>query len=92
MDYRALLNEEDFRLFSKLRDLRKKTADAEGIPLYGVFTNAQLAEMVRSRVAELSDFQKIEGVGKARVEKYGAPFLSLLREQPDRLPEDSGEE
>ena len=33
IDYRALLSEEDFAVFSRLRTERKIIADAEGIPI-----------------------------------------------------------
>ena len=43
--------------------------------MYGVFTNEQLAEMVRQRAGTKAALKGIEGVGEARVEKYGAAVL-----------------
>ena len=45
VDYKEVLNAEDFALFAVLRQLRKTVSEREGIPVYGVFSNAQLAEM-----------------------------------------------
>ena len=46
IDYRQILSEEDFAVFAKLRDLRKKLAENTGVPVYAVFTNEQLAQIV----------------------------------------------
>ncbi|MES9857461.1 MAG: HRDC domain-containing protein [Sedimenticola sp.] len=79
VDYRELLNDKDFALYAQLRSLRKELAEAAGIPAYGVFNNEQLAEMVRKRVDSLAMLEKIEGIGKAKVEKYGAGFIEALQ-------------
>jgi superfamily II DNA helicase RecQ len=82
VDYREVLSEADFAVFAKLRNLRKELADREGVPAYALFTNAQLAEMVQRRVRSASAIKEIEGVGDARIEKYGAAFLAMLNEEP----------
>ncbi|MEZ5451954.1 MAG: HRDC domain-containing protein [Thiothrix sp.] len=46
IDYREALPPEDFDRYSRLRDLRRELAEAEGAPVYTVFSNAQLAKMV----------------------------------------------
>jgi superfamily II DNA helicase RecQ len=79
LDYKELLSEDEFSLFVKLRELRKRIADEEAVPPYALFNNEQLAEMVRGGVTTRSDLEKIAGVGPARIEKYAEPFLSLLR-------------
>ncbi|MCA9712505.1 MAG: HRDC domain-containing protein, partial [Myxococcales bacterium] len=50
VDYREVLSEEDFAVFAKLRALRKQLSDREKVPAYALFTNEQLATMVRDRV------------------------------------------
>ncbi len=82
VDYRELLSEADFLLFSRLRTLRKELAERDAVPVYAVFTNEQLAEMVRLRVQSLAELGRLDGVGPARVEKYGQPFLDALRVDP----------
>ena len=79
-DYREALSERDFAVFARLRALRKELADGEGVPVYAVLTNEQLAERVQRRVQSAAALREIAGVGEARVEKYGEPFLRLLRE------------
>ena len=41
VDYKAVLSEGDFAVFSMLRDLRKTLAEAEGVPAYAIFTNVE---------------------------------------------------
>ncbi|MCP5197408.1 MAG: HRDC domain-containing protein [Gammaproteobacteria bacterium] len=80
IDYREMLNEQDFAVFAKLRTLRKELAEAEGIPVYAVLTNEQLAEIVQRRIQSATALREIAGIGEARVEKYGESVLRLLRE------------
>jgi superfamily II DNA helicase RecQ len=79
IDYREALSPEDFAVFARLRDLRKEIAQGEGVPVYTVFTNEQLAQMVQGRVSTKAALEKIAGVGDARIEKYGPRVLELLK-------------
>lgn len=80
IDYREVLSEPQFAVFARLRTLRKTLADQEGVPPYALFTNEQLAEMVRGPVQSLEALARLNGVGQARIEKYGAAFVDLLKE------------
>jgi superfamily II DNA helicase RecQ len=55
------------------------------MPAYAVFTNEQLAEIAKARCATLADLGKIEGIGPARVEKYGEAVLTNLRENHETV-------
>jgi superfamily II DNA helicase RecQ len=79
VDYREILNEQDFAVYAELRNLRKTLAEQEGVPAYALFTNEQLAEMVTRRTLTQTELASIEGIGKARLEKYGETFLNLLK-------------
>lgn len=79
VDYREVLSEREFTVYAELRSLRKTLAEREGVPAYALFTNEQLAQLVRSGVTTTTDMASIEGVGKARIEKYGAAFLDVLQ-------------
>ena len=59
-DYKELLSPEDFAQYAKLRDLRKEIAQAEAVPIYTVFTNEQLAQMVQTKVRSKADVAQIE--------------------------------
>jgi superfamily II DNA helicase RecQ len=47
VDYKEVLKPEEFEVFSRLRDWRKAVAEKEGVPVYVVLSNEQLADMVR---------------------------------------------
>ena len=54
VDYKEVLNEAEFTVFAKLRDLRKALSDKEAVPAYAIFTNEQLAAMVTGKVDSLA--------------------------------------
>lgn len=78
VDYRDVLSEADFAVFTTLREIRKQLADADGVPLYAIFSNAQLAAMIQEKCTTVAGMLKIEGVGKARTDKYSEAFLPTL--------------
>ncbi len=79
VDYREVLCDADFTVFAKLRSLRKTLAEQEGVPAYALFTNEQLADMVRQKITSMKALEQISGVGLARAKKYGATFLEILK-------------
>jgi superfamily II DNA helicase RecQ len=80
VDYAEVLSPEDFAVYAKLRELRKEIAQAESVPVYTIFYNEQLAQMVQKKVQTKADLEGIGGVGDARIEKYGPRFLELLKQ------------
>jgi superfamily II DNA helicase RecQ len=80
VDYKEVLTPEDFAVFSRLRDLRKKLAETEAVPVYAVLTNEQLAAIANARPASQADLLRIEGVGEAKAGKYGERVLGVVRE------------
>jgi superfamily II DNA helicase RecQ len=88
VDYKEVLSEADFAVYAELRNWRKETAKAEGVAVYRVFTNEQLAAMVQRRVDSLTALGDIEGIGRSRLERYGKAVLvklqALLRAVPER--------
>jgi ATP-dependent DNA helicase RecQ len=69
----------DPALFEALRRLRKEIADRDGVPPFVVFTDASLMEMAALRPVDEASFLEINGVGQVKLQRYGAPFLDLLR-------------
>lgn len=80
VDYRHVLSATDFRDYSALREWRKQVAESEGIPVFGVFSNEQLAAIVQLPDLSLSSLRGIDGIGEKKVERYGKPVLSLLQQ------------
>ena len=69
----------DASLFGRLRRLRTRLAQEQGIPPYLVFTDATLREMARLAPVNMAEFLQVSGVGKFKAEKYGAAFLEELK-------------
>jgi hypothetical protein len=61
VDYKKILPVEQFDVYSLLRDRRKELAEQDGIPVYAVATNDQLAEMVKMEIPSLGSLGKIAG-------------------------------
>jgi hypothetical protein len=87
VDYREVLSPEQFAAFVKLRELRQTISKDEAVPVYVIFTNEQLAAMVQQGAASKADLGRIDGVGEARIQRYGERFLECLKTQRDRAHE-----
>ena len=83
VDYKAILSEEEFILFARLRELRKQLAAAEAIPVYAVCTNEQLAAMARMGPETIGQLKTIEGLGDAKAGKYGESFIKEINKGDD---------
>ena len=81
VDYKEVLSPENFAVFAKLRDWRKQQAEEGGVPVYAIFTNQQLAEMVTLRVTSKTQLREVEGVGEARVKKHGDAIVPILQQE-----------
>lgn len=90
LDYKAILPPDEFAVFSRLRELRKELALAEAVPVYALFTNEQLAQMVQRRCHSMSDLAQIEGIGEGKIEKYAERLLPLLMTLEARQDASSG--
>ncbi|WP_239614977.1 DNA helicase RecQ [Cohnella mopanensis] len=67
-------------LFNALRQLRKKIADAEGLPPFVIFHDATLREMCEAMPTTERAMRSVKGIGDAKFEKYGYAFLELIRQ------------
>jgi superfamily II DNA helicase RecQ len=90
VDYREILNEQEYAQFDKLRQLRKELAEKQGVPVYAIFTNDHLAAMIKNKIKTIKDISSIAGVGESRAKQYGNDFLKLFIVQtntPNETPE-----
>lgn len=78
IDYKTILSPDEFTIFSLLRELRKELSQQEGVPVFALFNNEQLAQMVQRRCSSKADLLGIEGIGEAKVEKYSEKLLATL--------------
>ncbi|UWG96271.1 DNA helicase RecQ [Dehalobacter sp. DCM] len=68
------------KLFERLRVLRRKIAQEEGLPPYMIFADSTLREMAEKRPQDRMALIRINGVGERKLEKYGALFLAEIKE------------
>ncbi|HSN77106.1 MAG TPA: DNA helicase RecQ, partial [Anaerolineae bacterium] len=70
----------DAGLFQALRELRRELADAANVPPYVVFSDRSLIEMATFCPQSPQRLLDMAGVGQVKLERYGEPFLAVLRE------------
>jgi len=73
----------DRKLFAKLRKLRKSLADEGNVPPYVVFNDTTLLEMAEQLPVSPGELLGITGVGQRKLEKFGRPFMALIRDHID---------
>ncbi len=78
-----MLSPDNFAVFAKLRDWRKATAEQEGIPVYAVLTNEQLAAIATKRPGSIAALRDIEGIGEGKAGKYGEGVLAVVKAVPE---------
>jgi ATP-dependent DNA helicase RecQ len=69
----------DETLFEMLRKLRKQIAEQKKLPPYVIFQDPSLEDMAVKYPITLEEFQNCTGVGKGRTEKFGKPFIELIK-------------
>ncbi len=67
-------------LFEKLRLLRKEIASAQNVPPFVVFSDATLIDICRKLPNSETALLNVSGIGKYKLEKYGAQFLTAVKE------------
>lgn len=87
VDYRNVLEEKTFARFLRLRELRKRLAQEEGVPAFAIFTDEELAGLARLESPDLAAMKTVRGIGDKKVEKYGAAFLQLLTHEKGGQPD-----
>lgn len=65
-------------LFETLRKLRYEISKEESVPAYVIFSDASLRQMETERPMSDHELLAIDGVGKAKLEKYGDAFIKAI--------------
>ena len=71
--------ESDGRLFEALRQCRKQLADERKLPAYVIFHDRTLMQMAEQRPSSPDELLRINGVGEAKLVRYGELFLEVIR-------------
>ena len=77
IDYKEVLDEKTFKIFSKLREFRKIIANDEAIPAFAVFTDKELSEVAKLKEMTEINIKKIKGIGEKKTEKYGKKIIEM---------------
>jgi len=75
---RELPDNVDPSLFESLRATRLDIARAKGVPAYVVCHDRTLAEIAAYKPTSMEALADIHGMGPARIERYGEPFLATV--------------
>jgi ATP-dependent DNA helicase RecQ len=70
----------DSDLLAALKALRAAMAKAANQPAYVIFPDRTLIEMARLRPRTLDELGAVHGVGAAKLQKYGAAFLAVIKD------------
>jgi ATP-dependent DNA helicase RecQ len=65
-------------LFEALRARRRDLAKELGVPPYVIFHDSTLREMAELKPSDLQALSRLPGVGTAKLERYGRPFLEVI--------------
>lgn len=76
-DYKEVLSENEFAVFSKLRECRKIIATNEAIPAYAVFTDEELAGIAKLPEIVANKLSLVKGIGDKKAEKFGQMLVDL---------------
>jgi ATP-dependent DNA helicase RecQ len=72
----------DFRydeaLFERLREVRKRLADREGVPPFVIFPDVTLAEMAAVMPTDETALLAVSGVGRHKLRRFGGEFLDEI--------------
>ncbi|HEX6497515.1 MAG TPA: ATP-dependent DNA helicase UvrD2 [Micromonosporaceae bacterium] len=80
----------DEELFERLRVWRARTANAQNVPAYVVFTDATLTALAERKPAQRSELIDIAGIGPRKLAMYGDAVLALVAGAAvDDVPEET---
>lgn len=72
---------QDLHLFRALRDLRARLAREQNVPAYVIFHDSTLRNIAEKRPDSMGELGQVGGIGGAKLERYGADVLEVIREQ-----------
>ncbi len=69
----------DTVLFNMLKDLCKQIGKKHNVPPFVVFQEPSIQEMSTHYPISLDELKQISGVGAGKAQKFGAPFVELIK-------------
>ncbi|MEN9303672.1 MAG: helicase RecQ [Bacteroidota bacterium] len=74
----------DEQLYDLLADLRKRISKQNGIPPFVIFQEPSLKDMCFQYPITLEELTNIQGVGTGKAQRYGEPFVELIKEYVEK--------
>ena len=74
----TILDGDSQALYNGLSARRKVLATSEGVPAFCIASNAVLESLAQQRPLDNDAVLKIKGIGKRKLEKYGAEWLQVI--------------
>jgi DNA helicase II / ATP-dependent DNA helicase PcrA len=74
----------DDPLLARLRDWRLAMAREQSVPAYVIFRDATLEVIAERRPASVRELAAVPGVGRTKLDRYGAAVLALCAEEAPR--------
>ena len=65
-------------LFDRLKEWRRKRAQADGVPAYVVFHDRTLGDIAARKPRDWADLAGIAGIGPTKLERYGDEVLAVV--------------
>jgi ATP-dependent DNA helicase RecQ len=75
----SLSTDEERALFNALKTLRLGLAQKSNLPPYAIFHDRTLVDMVKQRPTSLQAMLSVNGMGEAKLKKYGQAFWEILK-------------
>lgn len=69
----------NLELLSRLKELRRKVAEMNGVPAFVIFSDATLRDMSVKMPTSEAQFQSVYGVGRVKTEKFGRKFIEEIK-------------
>lgn len=73
----------DETLYNMLVDLRKSISRQNNIPPFVIFQEPSLKDMCFQYPITIEELTNVQGVGTGKAQRYGAPFIELIRQYVD---------
>jgi superfamily II DNA helicase RecQ len=81
VDYREILDEESFQRFALLRNVRKKIAAEDGLKVFQVLTNREMAELSKLEELTAEAMKKVPGIGDKKLERFGERLIKYAADE-----------
>jgi ATP-dependent DNA helicase RecQ len=69
----------DEALYTQLKSLLKSIAQKEKLPLHVIFEDRSIKDMTIQYPCNVEELSRCQGVGIAKAQKYGGPFVDLIK-------------